>query len=416
MSNQATRIFDLHTHPSLKIYYLPWLTRTFHTAPYYSGNHFNPFEFRTHYDNLDKSPIKVLFNAHYVIEQRFLKNGFSNVAKSAFWAMFPAYYALLRFADPWKTLLKMIKTLNVSAQQTNRMVSKDSGHKMRICTSWQQIEALADNEIGLVHAIEGSHAIGSGLEKLPREQLMAETRKRLQILKKLGVACIGPSHFDDNPYSPQAEATEIIGKMVDGKLMSVRDTSIVQMRRAEWEWDDKDHAADDFYNELFRQGFVVDLSHSQDTARFKVYDIAEKWQRPLIVSHAGLKHFFNHEYNISDEELRRIHRLGGVVGLILSKRWLVDPETRYYSGNDGLKDLMNCMLHMRDVTGDISVIAIGTDFDGMTHPFSDCFKPSQLDRVAHAMKAHFTADEVDQILFRNAMRVVKAAWITDESN
>jgi len=158
-------------------------------------------------------------------------------------------------------------------------------------------------------------------------------------------------------------------------------------------------------------GFMVDLSHTQEAARKRVYEIARRWNRPVVLSHIGLKTYFDHEYNLSDEELREVHDMGGVAGLILSRRWLVDPETRYYSGNDGIPDLIRNMVHMREVCGDVEAIGIGTDFDGMTHPFSDCFKPNQLDRVIHAMKAHFNAVEIDRILYGNAMRVLKATWL-----
>ncbi len=411
MENDTDRIFDLHAHPSLRIHYLPWISRTFHTAPYYSGPHFNPFEFRTNFANLDASPIKVLMNAHYVIEYQFLKTGFTDAAKRAFWALAPTYYGGLRLADPWKTLHRMIDALNVAVTQTNKLVLPGGRHRLRICTSYAAIEALEGDEIGFVHAVEGAHAIGSGLENLPHDEMLAQTQKRLAFLKKHGVACICPSHFFDNPYSPQTEATEIIPKKVNGKVVAVRDAAFFKMRRADWAWDDERHLAHEFFDELFRQGFVVDLSHTQEAARAKVYEIARQWGRPVILSHVGLKHFFDHEYNVSDDELRTVHGLGGVVGLILSRRWLVDPETRYYSGGDGIPDLIRNMLHMRDVCGSIDAIGIGTDFDGMTHPFADCYQPNHLDRIIHAMKAHFTAQEIDQILYGNAMRVMKAAWL-----
>lgn len=411
MTSENDRIFDLHAHPSLRIHYLPWIARTFHTTPYYSGPHFNPFEFRTTYANLDQSPVKILMNAHYVIEYQFLKTGFTRAARNAFWALAAGYYGSLLLADPWKTLRAMIEDLNVAVTHTNKLVIPGVGHRFRVCTSYAELETLEGDEIGFIHAIEGAHSIAAGLEKLPREELIAQTRKRLSFLKKHGVACICPSHFFDNPYSPQAESTEIIPKKVRGKVVAVRDSTFFKMQRAGWSWDDKDHVASEFFDELFRMGFVVDLAHTQEAARFRVYELARKWGRPVMLSHVGLKHYFDHEYNVSDDELREVHALGGVVGLILSRRWLVDPETRYYSGNDGISDLMQNMLHMREVCGDINAIAIGTDFDGMTHPFSDCFKPNQLDRVVHAMKAHFNDQEVDQILFGNAMRVMKAAWL-----
>ena len=227
------------------------------------------------------------------------------------------------------------------------------------------------------------------------------------------MASICPSHFYDNPYSPQAESTEIIPKKIKNRIVAVRDPAIT-MKKAVWAWDDPDHSAEWFFNELFRMGFNVDLSHTRPDARAKVLEMAKRHGRPVIYSHVGLQHFFNHEYNISDDEIRATRSLNGVVGLVLSRRWLVDPETRYYSGNDGISDLINNMIYMRELCGDVEAIGIGTDFDGMTHPFSDCFKPNQLDRVIHAMKPHFSPEEIQKILYGNAARVLNDTWVAEK--
>lgn len=175
------QIFDLHTHPSLRLQYMPWISKSFHTAPYYSGPHFNPFEFRTRYANLDKSPVKVLMNAHYVIEYHFLRRGFTTAARGFFWAVAPAYYAKLLIADPWKTLLKMIDTLNESTVATNRLLVPGQGHRLAICESMEHVRALEGDQIGIIHAIEGAHSIGAGLEKLPVQKRNEITRERLRL-------------------------------------------------------------------------------------------------------------------------------------------------------------------------------------------------------------------------------------------
>lgn len=43
---------------------------------------------------------------------------------------------------------------------------------------------------------------------------------------------------------------------------------------------------------------------------------------------------------------------------------------------------------------------------------SDCFKPNQLGRIARAMEKHFSGDEIDQILYRNANRLFEKGWVS----
>ena len=73
--NKNVRLFDLHAHPILMMFYLPYLRSTLH-ATVYSGAHFNPLSIRTRYANLKDSPVRVVVNAHYVIEREFIRRGF----------------------------------------------------------------------------------------------------------------------------------------------------------------------------------------------------------------------------------------------------------------------------------------------------------------------------------------------------
>ncbi len=402
------RLFDLHAHPSLKMHYIPWLTPTLR-AFVYSGAHFNPLSFRTRYANIKDSPYKVVVNAHYTIEHAFLED-FHWALRGLSWAAGASWYGWVRTANPWKTLDRMMKTLERALDITNRRVRKGKEPRVRLCRSFAEVKALDDDEIGFVHAIEGPHSLGKPKKGQSREDFWQQTQGRLRELKDRGVCMITLGHFFDNPFCPQIDSIEIVPRLRDGKIVSVRDDSFFEMKRAEWQWGDPDHYSEEFVRELFTLGIIPDLSHVQEHARWAIYDIAEEMDRPVVNSHVGLKRFFDHEYNLSDEELLRLRKLGGVAGLILSRRWLVNPADRYYSGDDGIPDLIENMLHIREVTGDVEVIGIGTDFDGMTHPFADCFKPNQLGRIAHAMKKHFSEDEIDQVLYRNAERVFEKGW------
>ncbi|MFW6369559.1 MAG: dipeptidase [Myxococcota bacterium] len=401
------RVFDLHAHPGLKVYYLPWLTATLHALTG-SGRKWNPVAFQTRYGYLQKSPVKVLVNAHYVIEPDLVLKGFRWFSKLLFWGTAPGFLRRVVSADPWETLLDQIDHMERSVRNTNRSLLTKK--KVRILRSPQEIESLSPDEIGFIHAVEGAHALGFPEQGQSREDFWEQTRERLELLRERGVAMIGLAHFFDNPYCPQTEATEIVPKVRQGKVVAARDDTLVRMRRARWRFGDPDHLAEELVRELLRLGILIDVSHVQEQSRTRIYDLCAEQKRPVVASHVGLRHFFNHEYNLSDREILRFRELGGVIGLILSKRWLVDPVDRYYQGDDGIPCLIENMRHIREVTGDVEAIALGTDFDGLTHPFSDCYEPSQLDRIAHAMRPYFSEDEIDRVLFGNSLRVFRRGW------
>lgn len=406
--NKNVRLFDLHAHPSLKMFYLPYLRSTLH-ATVYSGAHFNPLSFRTRYANLKDSPVRVVVNAHYVIEREFIRRGFKQLSKVLTWGLVPGFMHRLVTADPWETLIRMMNYLDESTENTNRWLLK-SDRRVKVVSSFKELQGLADNEIGIIHAIEGTHSLGFPGPDQTRDEFWEQTKNRLAYLKRRGVAMIGLAHFFDNPFAPQTDATEIVPKKVGNKIVAEYDDMLVRMRAAEWKWGDKDHFSDEFVRELLRLGILVDLSHLQEHARQHVYEHCADFNRPVVASHVGLQRFFKAPYNMTDEEVVTINKLGGVVGLIISKRWLVDPIDRYYAGNDGIPDLIENMLHMADLTGLVDVIGIGSDFDGLTHPFAEVFKPSQFGRIAHAMTRYFNDEQIDQILFKNAMRCFENGW------
>ena len=405
-----SRLLDLHVHPSLKMHYLPYLTNNFH-ALVYSGNFWNPLAFQTRYGNISKSPEKLMLCAHYVIERGFVAEGLRWFVRAFSWAAAPKFYYGLRSADPWETLVTMMDGLEKSVPNSNRL-TLPGGKKFRLITRYADVATLADDEIGLAHAIEGSHAFG--YEPDPGESLEAfwnKVNRRLAYVKERGVAMITLAHFRENMFAPQTDGTEYIPKVKEGKVVPGRDDLIYNMQRADWVWGDPRKLAEPFARRVLELGMLLDVSHTQPHARAKVYDLCAEFNRPVVASHTGLEHFFAHEYNLSDAELKRIHKLGGVAGLILSRRWLVDPVKRYGSDGKGIGDLVENMLYMADLVGDISIIGIGTDFDGLTDPFKDCYTPDQMDRIVEAMSRHFSDDEIDQILYRNGLRVLERGWL-----
>ena len=404
------RIIDLHAHPSLKMYYLPFLGANFH-ALVYNGTHWNPFAFQLQYRELSRSGIKVMLCAHYVIEQGFLKEGISFLpGRAFFWAAGPYWYWRMRNRDPWQAVNRMMEITESAVPNTNRWL-RGNQPRLKLVRRFAEIAQLAENEIGLVHAIEGAHALGYQPKKgQTLDDFWIQTRQRLDELERRGVAMLTLAHFWDNIFVPQTDGTESVPKVRHGRVVAGRDDLLFHMKRATWHFGDPQRLGERLVRDLLDRGILVDLSHVQEHAREAIYGLCEEYRRPVVVSHVGLQHFHRHEYNLSDAEIKRVHRLGGVAGLILSKRLLVDPLKRHRDAGEGIPTLVENMIYIRDLVGDVSCIALGTDFDGLTHPFKDCHAASKMPRIAEAMKGYFNAEEIDDILFNNALRVLERGW------
>jgi len=405
-----TKLVDLHVHPSLKMYYLPHLRYGFH-ALVYSGAHWNPLSFRTRYSNLNGSDVKLMMNAHYVIESGFIRHGIVWFARALGWTFIPKWFNKLENSDPYESVLGQMDVLEKGIKRTNRFILGKKSTRLKLVTRPEQIDEITSGEIGIVHTIEGAHALGYQPEEgQSLDEFWEVVKERLAYLKERGVSMITLAHFWDNPFVPQTDGTELIPKKEKGKLVAGRDDLFNHMKRARWVWGDKNKLSEKFTRKLLEMGILIDISHVQEHARQKIYDLCEEYKRPLVASHVGLQHFFNHEYNMSDSEIRRIHKLGGIMGLIFSNRILVDPIKRYKDNGEGIQNIVDNVLYIKNMVGDVSSIGIGTDFDGLTHPFTDLHKYPQLPRLVEALSQHLTDDEIDQIFQGNALRVLRNGW------
>ncbi|RJO63369.1 MAG: hypothetical protein C4523_20560 [Myxococcales bacterium] len=402
-------LLDLHIHPSLKMYYLPYLRRSFH-ALVYTGTFWNPLSFQTQYLNLARSPEKVMIVSHYVIEQGFVRQGLSPLSRAISWAFAPRFYNKLRNADPWRTLIEQMDLLEEAVANTNRWLPRRA-KRLKMVYRFADIAELEKNEIGLIHSVEGSHCFGYGLEPgQTLDEFWNQTEEKLAYLKSRGVCLITPAHFWENMFFPQLEGTEWVLKDVDGVPTRTRASTLAKMQAAEWQWGDPGKLSERFSRKLLEMGILLDLSHTQEHARWKVYDLCAEYKRPPVLSHVGARRFFDHEYNVSDEEIRRVHELGGIIGLILTRRWLVAPEHRDNDDGKGIDDLVDTMLYIRELTGDVACIGLGTDFDGLTYPFKDCPTPAQIGRISDRMRMYFSEAEIEAIFFGNARRALEQGW------
>ena len=392
---------DLHAHSTLKLYYFPHIKNFKSKIP--AGPFFNPLGFRTSYKILKKSDIKIMINAHYVIEKNFLKYGFK---KPLFSTLKITAYPIIKkilSEDPFEALLNQLDLLE---DEIKKIKYKKGEKKLKIIRSLNELNSLGKNEIGIIHAIEGAHALGEKKDEESRQEFLKRIEERIKYLKKRGVLMIGISHFWDNPFMPQTDGTEIIAQKQKGRIIPRRNDFAFKMKRAEWKYGDSNYFSIEFIKMLIENNILIDLVHTQEHARNEIYKIALKNNIPLVVSHVGLKHFFEHEYNLSDEEILNIHKTQGIIGLIFSKRWLTAPINRY-KNKGGIKELIENIKYIKKLTGDISIVGLGTDFDGFTTPFKDCYNHIGIKKLINAMEKEFDEKEIKNILYGNALRVIK---------
>jgi membrane dipeptidase len=163
-------------------------------------------------------------------------------------------------------------------------------------------------------------------------------------------------------------------------------------------------------------GMLIDVSHCTPAARRDVYQIVEQSGSDSLVvaTHVGVHALNPTPYNLEDWEIRWIANHGGVVGVIFMNYWLVPYQTGL-----GLDAIAATIDYLVQVTGGSTEhIAIGTDFDGFTDPPDDLKDASELPRLterllagfASSSRRNYTPDDLENILGRNALRMLREGW------
>jgi membrane dipeptidase len=202
-------------------------------------------------------------------------------------------------------------------------------------------------------SIEGAHALDGKLENL-------------DVLYRAGYRMMSPSHFFDND--------------IGGSAAGVHKTGLTEKGR---EW----------VRQMEARHMIVDLAHASSQTIEDVLAIAN---RPLVVSHTGVKGTCDNHRNLSDDQIRAVAAKGGLIGI------------GYWDTATCGTDARAIAKAMRYVSGQVGVehVALGSDFDGaVTAPFDT----TGLVEITDAMlEAGYSEQEVRMIMGENVVRFLTA--------
>jgi membrane dipeptidase len=230
--------------------------------------------------------------------------------------------------------------------------SDDFDGKFILLKSKEDLERLITerqknkNIIGGLLGIEGAHALEGKIENLQKAY-------------EAGVRLIGPSHFIDNELGGSAHGESGEGLTEFGKQV---------IRRM---------------NEL---NMIIDLAHASPKMFEDVLEISEK---PVMVSHTGIRAILNSPRNLSDEQIRKIAEKGGVIGIAFFDLAV---------GEDEIKGIIASMKRVKNLVG-VEHVALGSDFNGsVTVPFDITGLPLIVEAL---LNDGFTENEIRAIMGEN---------------
>ncbi len=141
---------------------------------------------------------------------------------------------------------------------------------------------------------------------------------------------------------------------------------------------------------------IIDVSHLNWGG---FWDVASFSNKPFCATHSCCAALYPHRRNLTDSQIKAVAKSGGVVGINFYNEFI----------NGGVRptaadDIVAQAEKIASVAG-IDTPALGSDFDGMDGEleFTDCLG---LIQIAEALNTKFTAEQVDKILYRNALRLL----------
>jgi len=272
--------------------------------------------------------------------------------------------------------------LRVGLDQVARLYTEvQTSERFAICKSYDEIVATrASGKIAFLITMEGVEPLGNDLNLV-------------RAFYELGVRSIGLTHARRNAAGHGG---------IFAPSGSPRDALTAFGR--------------DVIRECESLGVIVDLAHINPAGFDEILAITAK---PPIVSHTNARKFYDIERNISDEQIKMIGARGGVIGL---NAILVSPNKE----ESTLDRYVDHFEHMIDLIG-IDCVGIGFDFcefilqqlpeavrrdlaAKLTEPhfLPDLTNHSQARNLTRKLiERGFGDEEIEKILFRNWMRILK---------
>jgi membrane dipeptidase len=243
------------------------------------------------------------------------------------------------------------------AQKLHEYAAKSSG-------TFTLIKTKSDLEIYVAFR-QKEQGITAGFLGIEGAQVLEGNAANVDVMFDAGFRMMAPTHFFDNEIGGSAHGVNKAGLTALGK-------EVIQRLEA--------------------KKMLVDIAHASSATIDDVLAIAT---RPVMVSHTGVKGTCNNNRNLSDEQLVRIARTGGVIGI---GHW----DTAV-CGADA-KAVARAIRHAVNIAG-INHIGLGSDFDGaVTVPFDT----TGLVQITDALLGEgFSEDEIKKIMGGNVLRVLR---------
>lgn len=144
-------------------------------------------------------------------------------------------------------------------------------------------------------------------------------------------------------------------------------------------------------------GMILDISHASERSASEIFEIAERYHRPVIASHSNAFTVCPVSRNLRDRQIKRILACDGVIGLNLHTAFLRTDRI------PSVRDVLPHVEHFLEM-GAEDALCLGCDMDGCDLP-PDLPDLASLPVLAEELlKRNYPESLIQKIFFQNATR------------
>jgi microsomal dipeptidase-like Zn-dependent dipeptidase len=218
--------------------------------------------------------------------------------------------------QPVRTWTSLVERSLYHSEKMHDFVKRSKGELM-LLTSVKDVKKFLEQKkknkkivAGLL-SIEGTHALEGKPENIEK-------------LYQAGFRMFGLAHFFDNEVGGSAHGLEKGGLTKFGE---------------------------DLIKEMNEKNIIIDLAHSSPKVVEEVLKISKA---PVVVSHTGVKGTCDSPRNLSDDQIKKIANLKGLIGIGLWDEAIC---------GDNVSHVVKAIKYVIDLVG-ADFVALGSDFDG----------------------------------------------------
>jgi membrane dipeptidase len=243
------------------------------------------------------------------------------------------------------------------AKQLQAFEHKASG-KFKIIKTTSDLNKYLDRR-------QHDQQITAGLLGLEGAQALEGKVENVNQLYEAGFRLIGLAHFFDNEVS--------------GSVHGITKGGLTPFGRA-------------VLKRMEELNMIADLAHASSQT---IDEVLQLTQRPVLVSHTGVRGTCNNERNLSDRHLKKIAQTGGVIGIGFWKTAVC---------GENVSAIVQAIRYAVDLIG-VEHVALGSDFDGSVRAPFDVKNIGQITQALQ--KEGFTNTEIGKIMGLNVIHLLQ---------